>query len=180
MSLINWIFNQCESYNRRKDNTLILFYKCPKHSFRSKLSKTSKKMRINIKNARRKVHKLIIDNHFEYHIDKFHQPLFYQRIILLETKSDVVSAYSYVANQENMNDYILTMYSVDFWIDWFQYVYINHKNLNDYYRKNTIANVLQNLVLIYLVNWTPPPIFLPLFSCLESLFGERRGVQFSR
>lgn len=80
-----------------------------------KLSKTSKKMYEKMKNAKRNVYKLIIDNHTDNPVGwKF--PVFHQRIVILEKRSDVIAAYRIV--QKCMDRLILHTYSINVWILW--------------------------------------------------------------
>ncbi|CCD69721.1 F-box domain-containing protein [Caenorhabditis elegans] len=82
-----------------------------------KLSKTSKKMHSNMKNAKRKIYKLIIDNHHEYNI-KNPWPSLVQRILLFETKSDFLFVYRQMCMRKDITSH-LAKYTVDFWIEWF-------------------------------------------------------------
>lgn len=79
------------------------------------------KIRTDIKKVRRKMYKLIVSNHLEYHPGAgiVEPPRFHQRILIVEAKSDVLLVYKSMEERSRIYNYSLSRFSLDFWIEWF-------------------------------------------------------------
>lgn len=69
-----------------------------------------------IKNVKKSIYKIVIDNRFEYNII---YPRFKTRILRFEKKSDFVSVYNEMGTNKEITASVYLKFSVDFWIELF-------------------------------------------------------------